>query len=126
MAGAVPPPREPEAIPDEPPAPSGPSAVLPLAAFFVLVLVIVGLVALGGWVALGFAIALLVLGVIALTRYVQRISITRRSPERLSRGVSGMNEDLSVTDDAHTELSVHDVPLDNPERRTIEERQRGA
>ncbi len=85
-------------------------------ALFLLVLAIVGLVALTAWVALVAAVLLMVLGVFAVTRYVQQISLTRRSGERLERGLSGMNEDLAVTDDAHTQISRHDIPLGEPER----------
>lgn len=33
-----------------------------------------------------------------------------------------MNEDLSITDDAHEDLSLHDLPLDSPMRHDIAQR----
>lgn len=117
----------PDAAPplDRSPGPTGPAAVLPMAGFFVLALGIVGLLALGGWVAFAFAIGLLVVGVFALVRYVQRLAWTRKSRVHLRHGLSGMNEDLSVTDDAHTEVSPLDIPPDNPAHREVEDRLRG-
>jgi hypothetical protein len=119
----------------DPPDPTGVPAVLAMACLFVIVLAIVGLVALGGWVAFAGAVVLMVGGVIFVARYVEHVSVTSRAgaaPDLRSwrvaasrngdEGSGGTVEDLAVTDDARSEVSVHDVPLDNPERHAIAER----
>jgi len=103
-------------------APGSAATALPAGAFVVLVLVIVGLVLFGGWVAFGFAVALMVLGVFALTRFVQRLMRTPSS--ELDAGLSGMHRDLSITPEAHEDLSPHDIPLDSPAHRELEHRLR--
>jgi hypothetical protein len=96
------------------PDPSGPAAVLPFALLFGLALIIVGLIAIGGWVAFGFALALLIVGVFAMSRWVQQVAWTRRSSQHLrGDGVAGMSEDLAMPDDAHDEISPHDLPPDS-------------
>jgi hypothetical protein len=107
---------------DRQPGPSGVPFVLATAALFLLALVIVGLLALGGWVAFAAAILLLLLGLFGLSRYVQRIAWTRSSRVHLRRGLAGMNDDLSNTDDAHEDISPRDLPLDNPAHQEVEER----
>jgi hypothetical protein len=102
--------------------PTGIAAVLPAAFVILLAVVIIALVLFGGWVGFGFALALLLVGVYVLSRYVQRVAWTRSSPERLRGGLSGMNEDLAVSDDVHEELSAHDLPPDSPARHEIVER----
>jgi hypothetical protein len=117
-------------IPDAPPpegrqpGPSGVALALATATIFGLALVIVLVLAVGGWGGFAAAIVLMILGVLLLTRYVQRISWTRRSPEHLRRGVTGMNDDLAHSDDAHETLSPVDLPQDNPARQELEERLR--
>ncbi|HEX4466540.1 MAG TPA: hypothetical protein VH025_05095 [Solirubrobacteraceae bacterium] len=96
--------------------------MLPLAGVMLLACVIFALVLFGGWVAFGFAVALMIFGIFALGRYVQRIAWTRRSRRRLRGGRGAMNEDLSITDDAHEDLSLHDLPLDSPMRHDIAQR----
>jgi Flp pilus assembly protein TadB len=98
------------------PGPGGGQLLVALIALFVIVLAIVGLVAIGGWVTLVIAVLMMLAGVFGVTRYVQTISLTRQSHERLNDGLSGMNEDLAVTDDAHTQISRHDIPQGEPER----------
>ena len=82
-------------------------------------LVIIALVLLGGWDGLAISATLTICGIFALTRYVQRVAWTRNSPKHLRRGLAGMNDDLALTDDAHDQLSPHDVPLDSPEHREL-------
>jgi len=103
--------------------PSGVAAVAPFVGLFLLAIAIVllALGLLGGWWGFGIAVALMIVGVLVLSRFVQRIAWTRKSPARLRQGLSGMNEDLSVTDDAHEEISAHDLPLDNPAHRELAE-----
>jgi hypothetical protein len=91
------------------PGPSGGQMLLALIGLFAFVLVIVGLVALGGWAALVAAVAVMIVGAFAVTRYVQTISSTATSG---GRGVSG----IAAADDTHSEISRHDIPLGEPER----------
>ena len=90
--------------------------VLAMVALFLLVLAIVGLVALTAWLAIVAAVLLMVLGLFAVTRYVQQISLTRRSDERPGLGPPSVAENLAVTDDPHTQISRHDIPKGEPER----------
>jgi hypothetical protein len=91
------------------PGPSGGQMLVALLGLFAFVLVIVGLVALGGWVALVAAVAVMIVGAFAVTRYVQTISSTATSG---GRGVSGIAE----ADDTHADISRHDIPVGEPER----------
>jgi hypothetical protein len=91
------------------PGPGGGQLLVALIALFAFVLVIVGLVALGGWVALVAAVAVMIVGAFAVTRYVQMISSTATSG---GRGVSG----IAAADDAHSQISRHDIPQGEPER----------
>jgi hypothetical protein len=100
----------------EAPGPGGGQLLIALIALFVIVLAIVGLVAIGGWVTLVVAVALMLAGVFGVTRYVQTISLTRQSGERVHSGPAGISEDLAVTDDSHAQISRHDIPLGEPER----------
>jgi hypothetical protein len=101
----------------ESPGPGGGQLLVALIALFVIVLAIVGLVAIGGWVTLAIAVALMLAGVFGVTRYVQTISITRQSRERAGGGdASGVAGDLAATDDAHLRISRHDIPVGEPER----------
>lgn len=115
-------------IPDAPPpearqpGPSGVALAVATATIFGLALVIVLVLAIGGWGGFAAAIVLMLFGVLLLTRYVQRISWTRSSPEHLRRGLAGMNDDLAHSDDAHETLSPVDLPQDNPARQELEER----
>jgi len=121
------PPRERAAGPD------GPPLVLFFSALFLLAVGVACLFGMGGaagpWVALGVGLLLLVLGVLGLSRYVQRIAWTGSSRTHLRRGLSGMNVDMTVTDDAHEDISPEDLPPDSPthhelERRIMEEERR--
>lgn len=109
---------------DAQPGPSGVPLMFAIVAMFVfvgVVFLLLGVVR--GWVGLGVAIIVMLLGVFAVSRYVQRIAWTRSSPELLRRGLAGMNEDLANSDERHTELSPHDFPQDNPARRVLEQQQ---
>jgi ABC-type nickel/cobalt efflux system permease component RcnA len=85
-------------------------------ALFLLVLAIVGLLALTAWVALIAAVLLMVLGLFAVTRYVQQISRTRSASETLANGTSRVDQDLAATDEPDTQISRHDIPTGEPER----------
>lgn len=91
----------------EQPGPSGLALVFATVAMFAIVGVILTLLGTGGWVAVGAAIAVMVLGVIAVSRYVQWISLTPGS-----RPPSG--------DATQPGLSRHDFPLENPARHVLE------
>ncbi|HUB74987.1 MAG TPA: hypothetical protein VL979_13265 [Solirubrobacteraceae bacterium] len=118
--GPAAPPGQP--APTGAPAPSGQSGALAIISFGLLVGAIVAFLALGHWWGFAVAIALTLVGVLALSRYVERIAWTRRSPLHLRRGLRGMNEDLSVTDDSHAQLSPLDLPLDNPAHHELQQR----
>jgi hypothetical protein len=107
---------------DRSPGPTGLRLTLELSGLFGLALPILALVAIGTWLTDAIAIALMLVGVFLLTRWVQRVSWTRspRVPRR--RGLSGINEDLAITEDAHEDISVHDLRPDNPARREVEHR----
>ena len=100
----------------ESPGPGGGQLLVALIALFVIVLAIVGLVAIGGWVTLVIAVALMLAGVFGVTRYVQTISITRQARGRDTGGAPGVARNLAVTDDAHAQISRHDIPVGEPER----------
>ena len=97
----------------EQPGPSGLSLAFATVAMFAFVGVIFALLGTGGWVAVGAAIAVMVLGVVAVSRYVQWISLTRSSP-------------LPSSDEAQTGLSRHDFPLDKLPRATCSSNSGGA
>ncbi|HEX4482466.1 MAG TPA: hypothetical protein VH081_01660 [Solirubrobacteraceae bacterium] len=101
----------------EAPGPGGGQLLIALIALFVIVLAIVGLVAIGGWVTLVVAVALMLVGVFGVTRYVQTIALTRQPGEQGEHAQgSHAIEDLAVTGDSHTQISRHDIPLGEPER----------
>jgi hypothetical protein len=108
-------------------APAGPTGVaatgLLLGALIMVAIVIIPLVLVGGWVGVAIAVTLMIGGIFVLTRYVQRIAWTRKSPRNLRRGLAGMNDDLAITDAEHAQLSPHDIPLDNPGHRELLHRQ---
>jgi hypothetical protein len=95
---------------------------MPAAVLIVLSVIIIGLVLFGGWVAFAFAFALMIAGVFGLTRYVQRVSWTRRPRKHSGRSLSEMSRDLAVTDDARRDVSPHDLPKGSPERLEAERR----
>jgi hypothetical protein len=107
---------------DGTPGPTGISLTLAMSALFALALAIVGLVAIGTWLTDVIAVALTLAGLLAASRYVQRIAWTRRSGAHLRRGPAGMNDDLSNSDDVHEEISAHDLRPDNPARKEVEHR----
>jgi hypothetical protein len=101
--------------------PSGPSTTVAVAACAVLILLIAGLVLFGrSWAADAVAIALTLGGVLALSRYLQILTPSGRA-EAPTPGLGGMNEDMAVSDEAHAQLSVHDLPQENPAHRALEE-----
>ena len=100
----------------EAPGPGGGQLLIALIALFVIVLAIVGLVAIGGWVTLVVAVLLMLVGVFGVTRYVQTIALTRQSHQQAAGGAHSMGEDLVVTDDSHSQISRHDIPVGEPER----------
>lgn len=61
------------------------AAASPLVAVLVLVGAIVAFVALGAWTGLAVALALMVLGVAVLARYVGRLARTGPAPQRSRR-----------------------------------------
>ncbi len=102
------------------PGPSGESFALATAAAVLLIALIVGLVLFGGWVAFGVALALMVVGVVAPARYVERISLTRRAAGQVRAAPSmAAREALYLEDESHDELSADDVPLDSPVHRDV-------
>lgn len=101
------------------PEPTGGWAVMPALGMIFLVLVIIGLIAYGGWPAFGLALALLVLGVFGVLRYVQRVAWTASSGVQLDRGATGMIDDLSVTDEVYEEPATVDLPPGSPARREL-------
>jgi hypothetical protein len=117
------PPEDPPPV-DSTPGPTGIPLALAMSALFLLALVIVGLVAIGTWLTVAIAILLTLIGLFALTRFVQRIAWTRRSGAHLRRGLAGMNDDLSNSDDVHEDLSAHDLRPDKPARKEVEHRAR--
>lgn len=112
--------RSPSPIPATPDGraslgPSGQSFALATVASVLLIALIVALVLFGGWVAFGVALALMVAGVVALARYVERISLTRRAAEQLRASPPlATREALYLDDESHGELCADDVPLDSP------------
>lgn len=111
--------------PERPPSaerqiePTGTPAVVPAIGLILLAVIVIALVLFGGWVAFGFAVALTIGGILVLSRYVQRVAWTRRSPRNIRRGLTGMNEDFAITDEAHEDLSVHDLPPGSPGRKEV-------
>ena len=110
---------------DRPPAerqagPSGLGVVSATVGMFAFVGAIFVLLGIGGTSATGAAIAVMVLGVVVVSRYVERISWTRSSPTQLRRGPAGTKEGLSASDEAHDELSPYDFPRENPARQQLE------
>lgn len=113
----------------DPPEPTGVPAVLAMAGLFAIVLAIVGLVALGGWVALVGAVVLMIAGAAAVAYYVERISVSwtpRERPPAFARprgfGARARTRYTAGADYEPADVSVHDLPLDNPERRVLAER----
>jgi len=106
------------------PGPTGTGAVVGFALIMLLAFLIFLIVLFGGWVAFACGVALMLIGVFALTRYVQRIAWTRRSPQRLRDGLGGMNEDLAISDEAHEDLSPLDFPRGSPAYRAVARRAR--
>lgn len=105
---------------EEPAGPTGQAATgLLLGGLIMVALVIIPLALLGGWVGLAIAVTMMIGGIFALIRYVQRIAWTRSSPKHLRRGLAGMNHDLAITDEAHEEPSPADVPRDSPAHREL-------
>jgi len=107
-------------VPAEGPAdPTGVVATGPIVAVLVLVGGIVACVALGGWPGFGGALALMVIGVLVVVRFMARLAWTRRSPERPRAALGAVTEDLAVAHDEASELSPVDVPPDMPLYREL-------
>jgi uncharacterized protein (DUF58 family) len=86
---------------------TGPTSTVPwLIVAVVFVLLAVLMVALHTWFTLTLALLVLYGALVAGLIYVERLNAGRASP-------------------ADPTLSVHDLPADNPSRRTVAERQRG-
>ncbi|HLH13889.1 MAG TPA: hypothetical protein VKV16_03800 [Solirubrobacteraceae bacterium] len=103
----------------------GQAGAAAMVAFALLIGAIVGMVAIGEWWSLVVAVLLMIAGVALMARFVQRIGWTRRSGTRLQEGgLQGMHEDLSISDEVHSELSPHDLPRENPAHQEVEHRLR--
>ncbi len=100
--------------------PSGLGVVSATVGMFAFVGAIFLLLGVGGTIATGAAIAVMVLGVVVVSRYVQRISFTRGSPTQRQRGPAGTDEERSGSDEAHEELCPYDFPRENHARRQLE------
>ena len=106
----------------EPPeAPGGRSPTAAVAGFCGLIVLIVGLVLIGSWVTFAVALALMLLGVVGMARFLRVVTAPDSREAEDRSGVRGMHEDLSISEEVHDELSAHDVPLGNPARRELEE-----
>ncbi len=107
------------------PPPSAIATAAPLGAVLLMVaLILIALSLIGGWFGLVIAILLMLAGVFGLTRYVRRIAWTRNSSHQLQTELPGTNEDPSVTDEAHGQISLRDVPADGPAHRELHDRPR--
>jgi len=84
---------------DRQPGPSGLPLVFATVAMFAFVAAIFLLLGLGGWAPVGGAIALMVIGVFVVSRYVQH---------------------LSLGDEVHEQIAAHDLPRGNPTRLALE------
>ncbi len=67
--------------PPAPPKPSVPASAALLAAFGLLMLTIAGLVAFGDWFTFAAALVLVLAGVVAIARFVARMTSAARDPE---------------------------------------------
>lgn len=86
----------------------------------ILVLLAVGLVALGSWASFGAALAVLAIGVLVLANSVHRILWTGRSLRSLLEELAmGVDKDREVLDDVDDLPTPHDLPLDSPVRRDL-------
>jgi hypothetical protein len=90
---------------------------LAMAAFGLIVLAIVGLLALDSWWTFGLAIALMLVGVTAMARFTQTLGWTGRSVELRDVGgaqPSRTGEAGAGGDELHSDLWELDLPLDHP------------
>jgi hypothetical protein len=94
--------------------PSGQLGTLAMAAFGLIVLAIVGLLAVDSWWAFGGAIALMLVGVGAMARFVQRLGRTGQSVEAGDGVRPQESEARAAGDELHSELWELDLPLDHP------------
>ncbi len=117
--------REPAGREGAAPGPDGIGLFLPASVLVAAAALIVAFVALSSWLADAIAIAIAVLALGAMARYLQRIGSARRAG-REPRRASGAARDLAVTDEAHPELSPHDLPEGTPARRELERRRSAA
>jgi hypothetical protein len=94
--------------------PSGQLGALAMASFGLVVLAIVGLLALDSWWTFGGAIALMLVGVVAMARFVQRLGWTGQSVEARDGVAPRESEARAAGDELHSELWELDLPLDHP------------
>lgn len=110
----------------DPPGPTGPRLTVAVIAMLAIILGVFGLLALGGGVTVVVSIVLMLAGLFGLVLYVYGVAQTRSSRVNLPRGLSGWEDDSSVTDDAHEDISPDDLPPGSPERRELMRRIREA
>lgn len=109
--------------PDRQGGPSGVAFILATVGMFLFVAVVFVLLGVGGWGAFAGAIVVMVVGVIALSRYIQWISWTGGPPPRAGEAVS---EQPSVSEEEMGEITARDLPLDNPARAELLHREASA
>jgi hypothetical protein len=94
-----------------------------IAAVALLVVIIVALVLFGDWFTFAIAIALMILGLFSVGRYVQRITRTRSAPRPRA---AATKERVAEADDPHEDLSPHDLPPGGYAHREVEHRAQDA
>jgi len=104
---------------NRPLGPTGQRLALPVIAMIAIILAIFGLLALGGAVTLVISILLMVAGLCGLVLYISGLAKTRVSRVNLPVGLSGWDDDPTITDDAHEDIAPDDLPLGSPERREL-------
>jgi hypothetical protein len=109
--------REPGREGSPEPGTDAPATAVAVGCLAALILAIAGLVLFGGWVGFAIALALMLLGVVALTRFLQLM--LKRRPDVGGGAPGQLNEDLPVGEEVHSDLSSHDVPLENPAHREL-------
>jgi hypothetical protein len=93
--------------------PSGQLGTVAMAAFGLVVLAIVGLLALDSWWTFGVAILLMLVGVMAMARFTQTLGgVGSRGEPR--EEVPMQADEASDGDELHSSLWELDLPLDHP------------
>jgi hypothetical protein len=92
---------------------------LPVVAMLAVILAIYGLLALGSGITLVISILVMIAGLLGLVLYINRLAKTRIARANLPPGLSGWDDDLTVTDDAHEDIAPDDLPIGSPERREL-------